>query len=126
VIEKLSILNKKSRKVVDILYVTLLLKSKYTHLPELYNIFGKDKLCDFLDIFAGATVEVPSRKDFLEAIRDASIYFEVKSLRRSVNSDAYKALIKKIANECDLTEKKVLSIIKSVDKCVVESGLEVL
>ena len=45
-----------------------------SHLPEIFEIFGEESALKFLDIFAGCTIEVPSRKDIQTTIRDVVIW----------------------------------------------------
>jgi len=52
-------------------------------LPELYDIFGKEKLLQFLDIFAGTTVKVPTKRVLEDAIRDTYIYLGMEKARTS-------------------------------------------
>ena len=78
-----AIFDNSSIKHIDALQVSLLRAGKNTLLPELYDIFGKEKLLKFLDIFAGTTVKVPTKKVLEYAIRDTYIYLGMEKARTS-------------------------------------------
>ena len=82
----LSILDKNTAKVIDVLQVALMRVSRFSLLPELYEIFGKETLVKFLDIFAGTIVQVPSREILERAIRDTSIFMRLSEAK----DDEYK------------------------------------
>lgn len=54
--------------------LVLLNTDSYSLLPELYDVFGEENLMKFLDIFAGNTIKVPSKKKFASAIQKIDIY----------------------------------------------------
>ena len=55
-----------------------------TLIPELYEVFGAERLMRFLDLFAGTRFEVPSREVLLRALRDAEIYRALAAERDSL------------------------------------------
>ena len=59
---------------VDIFHVVLLNAAADTVLPELYEIFGRERMVKFLEIFAGVTIRIPSASIFSDAVRDVMIY----------------------------------------------------
>lgn len=63
----------------DLFLALLLRDGTLTYLPELYEVFGPEKLVDFLDIFAGATFEVPSTEVLSKIARDISVYHDHQS-----------------------------------------------
>ena len=46
-----------------------------SHIRQLYEVFGAKCLLKFFDLFAGVTIEVPSREKIEKAIRDTRIFF---------------------------------------------------
>ena len=63
-------------RAVDVLLLVLMRDSSETLMPELFEIFGKDALVKFLDIFGGRTIQVPDRAYLVRAARDVDIYLE--------------------------------------------------
>jgi hypothetical protein len=51
----------RNETIVDLF---LLYSSRYSVLPGLYNILGKEQLLRFLDIFGGVTIKVPKLSEF--------------------------------------------------------------
>lgn len=102
---------------IDALQVALLRASRGTILPELYEIFGKDKLLQFLDIFSGTTINIPSRKVLEDSIRDTYIYLGLrraskKANRKKVMSDVAKDL----ADRYDIDKQTVWSVYEDMKK----------
>ena len=79
------IFDRGSLKHIDALQVALLRAGKDTLLPEIYDIFGKDKLLKFLDIFSGATIRVPPRKVLEDSIRDTYVYLTMEKREKSLD-----------------------------------------
>ena len=80
------------REHVDVIQLSLLKSCQFTLIPELYEIFGHDKLLDFLELFAGTTIKVPSRDVLARAIRDVYVYV---LLSREDNPDNVSFLAKR-------------------------------
>ena len=90
--KKVSILDAHAARKIDALQVALLRISHTSVLPELYEVFGTETLLEFLDIFGGVTVEVPSREILENAIRDTFIFFQLDTCEDSEKSDVEKDL----------------------------------
>ena len=99
-----------SAKHIDVLQVSLLRAGKHTLLPELYDIFGKDKLLKFLDIFAGTTIEVPSKKVLESAIRDTYIYLSLENIRKGGGNRKKSDVVKDLADRYSIESSEVLRI----------------
>src|SRR5262245_55180577 len=80
---QIKILDKLTKRYLDALYVVLLRSSDQSLLPELYDIFGKELLIKFLDVFAGMQFRVPSREILERAVRDVDIYIRMSDVRNS-------------------------------------------
>lgn len=78
-----AIFDNSATKHIDALQVALIRASRDSILPELYDIFGKERLLKFLDIFAGTTVKVPTKKVLEDAIRDTFIYLSLEKMKKS-------------------------------------------
>lgn len=63
---------------LDVLKLVLMYRHSDSFLPEIYDVLGPEKFLKFLDIFAGATLTLPSFKDLSTAVRDVSIYLDVQ------------------------------------------------
>ena len=100
----ISIIFKTNKKLIDVIELVLLYKFSDTLLPEIYGVIGKDKFIEFLSVFSGTTVKVPSFEELKNAIRDAIIYAEVKK----GSSTKY------LAKEYGITEKEVEEIYADV------------
>jgi len=75
-------------KVANIngLLLLLTIDSEYSLLPELYDIFGKEKLVEFLDVFGGTTISVPSRDKLIKYIDMIEVY---SMIEKNPNIDRY-------------------------------------
>jgi len=63
----------------DILLFALITNNRYSILPEIYRVFGKEKFLKFIDIFGGSTISVPSHESLLRTIRNVRIFLEIKN-----------------------------------------------
>lgn len=70
----LRIIDQDAIKHVDVFQVVLLNAAEHTPLPELLDIFGKESVVKFLDIFSGVTFQVPSKEVLTTSARDVDIY----------------------------------------------------
>jgi hypothetical protein len=66
--------------------LVLLKTDSYSLLPELYDVFGEENLMKFLDIFAGNTIKVPSKKEFSKAIQKIDIYNRLENKKNSTSA----------------------------------------
>lgn len=89
----------------DLFVALLVSRAQESVLPELNVVFG-DKIIQFLDIFAGATFEVPSRKILEDVLRDVSVYYRRKAGTHRLD----------LANTYEITETKVEDICQRVSK----------
>ncbi len=76
---------------------------KYTFLPEIYDIFGREGTIKFLELFAGCTVAVPPIETLQKLARNASVYIRLESSPPAQRA----AIIRTIAEEYDLVEDRV-------------------
>lgn len=94
---------------VDPLALVLISCDKFQVLPELLEIFGRESLLKFIDIFAGQTIKVPDRDVFDTYLRDVSIWKNyclqpyLPTLQRladvySISVDEAKAIVDRIDN----------------------------
>ena len=95
-----------SHKDIDILQVALIECAGNTHIPELYEIFGKEAFLKFLDIFSGSTIVCPSRIVLEEAIRNVGIFLKLEeALEGSRNK-----LVKDLAIKYGITSGAVRKV----------------
>jgi hypothetical protein len=78
-----AIFDNSATKHIDALQAALVRASRDSILPELYDIFGRESLLKFLDIFAGTTVKVPTKKVLEDSIRDTFIYLSLEKTKKS-------------------------------------------
>ena len=95
-----------SRRYVDVLHVLLIHSGRYELLPELYEIFGRETLFRFLELFGGTTIKVPSETEIKKAARDVDIYCRITDAA----ADHRDEVITVLAREHDLTETWVRAI----------------
>jgi hypothetical protein len=110
---KYSIYDKKYNEYIDLFYILLLDMAENTVLPEMYEIFGTDKVLKFLDIFAGATITVPSA-DMISKSLD-KIFIFVK-LYNNFNKET----LDLIKNDYNLKTDEVLKIYNYVEERIRE------
>lgn len=100
------VLSHLSGRQVDTFYALLISESKYSYLPELHDIFGRDATIKFMEIFSGCTVRVPSIKKLSQTARAVVIYVRIEQAK----SNAQLAIVKALAEEYEITEDRVRSI----------------
>lgn len=108
------IFDRGSLKHIDALQVALLRAGKDTLLPEIYDIFGKEKLLKFLDIFAGTTVQVPTKKVLEDAIRDTYIYLGIENAKAKRKEKA--DVVRDLAKRYDIDNRDVHIIYEDMKK----------
>lgn len=74
--EDMRIMDPRIKRHVDVVHLVLMSYASRSVIPELYEIFGKEAMIKFIDIFAGCTFRVPSREVFERAVMDTEIYLE--------------------------------------------------
>jgi hypothetical protein len=92
-----------TRKHIDALYVVLMHTGRYNLLPELYEVFGKEALLEFLDIFEGTTIKVPSADEFTLAVRDVDIWVRMKKAKQ----DQRQAVVESLASEYNVDQNYI-------------------
>lgn len=76
--------------------------------PEIIECFGLERAVQFVKIFGGTTIEVPSADAIQHAMRDFDIYQRLKVVQENrVDVDN---LLKKMSNEYFLTTQEVQAI----------------
>ncbi len=63
---------------VEVFYVLLLGSGKYSFLPDLYEIFGRESTIKFLEIFAGCKLKVPTVDQLERIARNTKVYTSVE------------------------------------------------
>lgn len=66
-------------KNVHILQVVLSSMDEENLLPELYEIFGREALLKFLDIFGGVTIRVPKRDIVRSAVEKVKVWIVLEN-----------------------------------------------
>lgn len=113
-------------KRVDVLYVLLVHSDRFSVLPELYEIFGREALLKFLDLFSGTTISVPSAEDLRSAIRDMTIYTRLVGATASSRSSRVERLADEYGVSKQTVEKrfdKVKEMMSAYDFRSVENGI---
>ncbi len=98
-----NILDSLKGRQIEVFYVLLVSSGKYTFLPELYDIFGKEATIKFLQIFAGCTFKVPSVKKLRLLARDTTIYVRLER----ANKAQHELIVKNLADDYNLGEDRV-------------------
>jgi hypothetical protein len=89
-VDTVRLFDKDVNTLIDVFIPVMLRWTRNTLIPELYEVFGNQHLLQFLDLFAGTRVEVPSRDLILTALRDADIYARLAARKDTVGSLATK------------------------------------
>ena len=110
----LRILDPRLHEQIDILKLVLLYSDQFSLLPELYDVFGQEKLLKFLDTFSGTTVKVPPADVLERAVRDISIYLRLKK----VTQEKKAGVIRSISSEMLLSETQIRQIYHDVSEIV--------
>jgi len=77
-------------RFIDTFAAVLIYHYEETLLPDLIDVFGPKMLPKFLDVFAGTTFEVPTRRKIEEVVRNVSIYLSIKEGRLTIDEAARK------------------------------------
>lgn len=103
---------KNIRDFKDVLAITIMIDQKYTFLPEIYEVFGKEKMLKFMSIFGGTTVQVPTEDDLVQTIRDVQLYIDV------VNRKNGRPPFSQIADKYEMTKPFALQVFNRIRKKV--------
>ncbi len=109
--EEINIVNPKDEKRVNALRIILLYRSEGTLIPELFEIFGREKLFKFLDIFAGTTIKVPDKGLLKRIIRDTAIYLALVNNYTDLQVDY-------LARRYDISQTEVVNIFKELHSVI--------
>ena len=83
---------------------------KDTLLPELFSVFGSKAAIKFMDVFAGSSVEVPSRKILDDLVRTTDIYVMVENGRPlAVIAEKYDTDVPEVKNTYARAKKLIES-----------------
>lgn len=102
---KLRLFDENAQRYVDALYAVLVMSQRTQYFPEMYEIFGKEQVLKFIDVFSGQTIQVPTRESLEQHIRDVTIW--VKMVDDPAN-------LQTIRTEYGLSTADVQSICKDV------------
>ena len=97
-------------KHIDALQIAMIRAGRETLLPEIYEIFGKEATIKFLDIFAGTTVKVPTKKVLENAIRDTFIYLALQKSDKSNGKIKRRDVVDDLADRYSIEREKVNDI----------------
>jgi hypothetical protein len=89
-VDMVRLFDKDASGLIDVFIPVMVAWTRKSLIPELYEVFGPEQLMRFLELFAGARVEVPSRDLILAALRDADIYVTRTAHKDTVRSLAMK------------------------------------
>jgi Mor family transcriptional regulator len=115
----LALLNQFSREQYDLLQVVLLMEAARTHLPEILEVLGREHTLKFLEVFAGTTIEVPSREVLERCFRDVEIYYRLSRAKGRAKTDTARDL----AAEYDVACKQVWSIYRRMRRVLGAQGM---
>ena len=107
-----AVLSHLNGRQVEAFYVLLVSSAKYTFLPELYDVFGREATIKFLDVFAGCSLRVPKINKLERLAMESSIYVRVERVtprRRQV-------VIKALAEEYEVTDDRIRNIYHKTKK----------
>ncbi len=102
----------KNEAEAELFRVLLFEAAGVSHVRQLYEVFGADCLLKFFDLFAGVTLEVPSREKIERAIRDTRIFFLLNRAKVGYRSEQSRQL----AREFDMSPHTVNDIFFRIRK----------
>lgn len=109
--DEINIINPTDEKRVNALRMIMLYRSEGSLIPELFDVFGRDLLFKFIDIFAGTTVKVPDKETLRRIIRDTAIYISLLDNYSDLQVDY-------LARRYDISQTEVVNIFKELHKVV--------
>ena len=65
----------------DILFLALLMNDRFSALPDLYEVFGKELFLEFFLMFSGQTITVPSLEEFEKTTFKIRVYQYYKTCK---------------------------------------------
>lgn len=93
---------------IDPVDTAMLLQSRHTLLPEIFEVFGQDQAFKFMEVFGGKTIKVPSIEDMEKSLEALVIWAHV---REASNKSAE---IRKLALRFGKKVSEVRSLYKKV------------
>lgn len=112
---KSSFIDNKTKRYVDTLYLLLIHNDEYSFLPELYEVFGKEHLIRFLQLFAGSTVKVPSESILTRNVRDVSIYIRLDQCKTGESRGLETA---ELMTELGISDSEIAKIYRNMKSLV--------
>jgi Mor family transcriptional regulator len=96
----------------DRLLMALIASDSLSALPELFGILGREKFLEFVDIFGGMVLKIPSRGALQAALRDTTIH---QRHSQGVTAEV-------LSNEYGISVRQVYRIVARVEKALAEGG----
>lgn len=106
----ISIYDGVSQRFLDFMLVVLMEAAGDTHIPNLYEIFGKESFLKFMDVFAGTTLRVPSTKAVEDAMRDVGIYLGLREVALGSRAGAVKNLARRYSMTVGAVRKNFITM----------------
>lgn len=103
-----ALLSHLSGRQVEAFYVLLVSSGRYTFLPELYEVFGRESTLKFLELFEGCSVRVPKLKRLERLAQQATVYVRIERATRGARPQIIHAL----SREYGISEDRIRTIHK--------------
>jgi hypothetical protein len=100
-----TILSGLSGRQVELFYVLLVSAGRYTFLPEIYDVFGKEQTVKFLELFAGVTIKIPDTNVLQRYAEDISIYYRIE---KAATTEKKRLIVDQLGIDLDLDRGQVL------------------
>ena len=113
---KLRLIDNNTDRYIDALYAVLMMSNETQFFPELYEIFGRNRVLQFLHIFSGQKIQVPTIEYLEQKIKEVQIWMEFKKNPSNRLS---------IINSYGVSDSDIDSIVRSVDRKIEELGITV-
>ncbi len=107
-------------KGIDPIRVMLDLNSKYTLLPDLFEIFGRESFLKFIKVFGGKSiVKIPSYRDLEKSFEAVAIW---QALRKSNTPE----MVKRLCNRYSMKESEVRAAYQRIEGLLNEEAYKFL
>lgn len=77
----------------QIIYIMLLKSGKYSFLPELLDIVGRDKMMELLQLFAGIEFKFPTMSEIEMHAKEVNVFFRIHKANKGQRSRVVKELV---------------------------------